>query len=523
MNFPRDSAYSQWSRRSILLKASQATLGALALRSKRVLGDETPIDCLVLGAGIAGLTAAWQLNDWWRGTKKIVVLEGSDRLGGRIQTLRGVVPGPPASNRGESIELGAEFIHRAPGTVPLWNYIHHFKLQTRRIPKMSGSRIFYPKHPLFAGGRRPEAAALLWNLFQASDLYSKIDRHRGPDLAAREWAEKYHSILNLDQGLGEDFVSMVLTGHMPGTLDDLSVRGFSADRLASQLKESDEYALINGYDSIIGAMARPLDIRRNCRVTRVEYGLRGSSGGGGRGGVTVTTDDNRVFSARAAVCTFSIGMLRSNQVEFSPDLPREKKEALAIIKPGFHSKVIISFTRRFWKNDMTMAHFPLRERRAGRTYFRLFNHDPDMPPTLTALMMGDDAKRLDPVSNKEIIQAICFDLDQMFPHAAPTIRHVRFIGDEPQILRKAWMQDPWSLGGNSYISTDAALGPRLVRPELARTALAECSSTPGLFWAGEATALATQPASVHGANESGLRAAREVFRFVASLHSDVRD
>ena len=41
--------------------------------------------CVIIGAGVAGLTAACELID--KGITNIVVLEGQDRIGGRIHTV----------------------------------------------------------------------------------------------------------------------------------------------------------------------------------------------------------------------------------------------------------------------------------------------------------------------------------------------------------------------------------------------------------------------------------------------------
>jgi monoamine oxidase len=61
-------------------------------------------DVIVIGAGIAGLSAAYELA---RSGARIAVLEGRGRPGGRILTVR---PEPAAA----PVELGAEFIHGKP-------------------------------------------------------------------------------------------------------------------------------------------------------------------------------------------------------------------------------------------------------------------------------------------------------------------------------------------------------------------------------------------------------------------------
>ncbi|KAJ3317127.1 hypothetical protein HDU93_004194, partial [Gonapodya sp. JEL0774] len=57
-------------------------------------------DVIIIGAGVAGVTCARKLSDEWP-EKKVVVLEGSDRVGGQVWTSRSL---------GEPVDLGASSI-----------------------------------------------------------------------------------------------------------------------------------------------------------------------------------------------------------------------------------------------------------------------------------------------------------------------------------------------------------------------------------------------------------------------------
>src|ERR1700730_19155735 len=76
----------------------------------------TTVDVVVIGAGMAGLTAARALAE---AGLKVLVVEAQDRIGGRIWT-RHVGE--------EAIELGAEFIHGRPPE--LWALIDEAGLET---------------------------------------------------------------------------------------------------------------------------------------------------------------------------------------------------------------------------------------------------------------------------------------------------------------------------------------------------------------------------------------------------------
>src|SRR5713226_4634718 len=60
-----------------------------------------PPDVMIIGAGVAGLTAARELST---AGARVLVLEARDRLGGRVMTHH--APEGP-------VELGAEFVHGA--------------------------------------------------------------------------------------------------------------------------------------------------------------------------------------------------------------------------------------------------------------------------------------------------------------------------------------------------------------------------------------------------------------------------
>lgn len=61
-------------------------------------------DLLVVGAGVAGLTAARLAAE---AGLRVILLEARQRAGGRIHTIRD-------PHRGAPIELGAEFVHGLP-------------------------------------------------------------------------------------------------------------------------------------------------------------------------------------------------------------------------------------------------------------------------------------------------------------------------------------------------------------------------------------------------------------------------
>src|SRR5262245_37796249 len=89
--------------------------------------DVTPdFDVLVIGAGLAGLAAARDLNELGR---RVSVLEARDRLGGRTWT--GILPGTDVS-----VDFGGTWVH--PDAQPaVTTEVERYGLELRSYPSPS--------------------------------------------------------------------------------------------------------------------------------------------------------------------------------------------------------------------------------------------------------------------------------------------------------------------------------------------------------------------------------------------------
>jgi monoamine oxidase len=110
--------------------------------------DRTYHDVVVVGAGMAGLTAARTLAE---AGLKVLVVEAQDRIGGRIWTRH---------VGDEAIELGAEFIHGRPPE--LWALIDEAGLETY---ERGGARVCFEDSSLNdCGGEMDDVFAPLEKL-----------------------------------------------------------------------------------------------------------------------------------------------------------------------------------------------------------------------------------------------------------------------------------------------------------------------------------------------------------------------
>jgi monoamine oxidase len=95
----------------------------------------------------------------------------------------------------------------------------------------------------------------------------------------------------------------------------------SATEPEPELLPSREYLVTGGMDTILNYLARGLPIRLGEVVNQITYN---------RQSVRVHTQD-QIYEADKVIVTVSIGVLRSGQILFDPELPRAYRRALARI------------------------------------------------------------------------------------------------------------------------------------------------------------------------------------------------
>ena len=411
---------------------------------------DTQVDVLVIGAGAAGLGAARALADAGR---RVIVLEARDRIGGRVWTDHDFGPVP--------VERGAEFIHGERAET--WVWLRRAGLSAASQARWSGRRIVLDDGRL-AGADLLHTRPDLRRVFELEHL---IAAYRGPDCSLAEWL-----VANEFSPLAARIADMRLAHSYCATPATISVV-----ELAHELRLDDkgpgDFHILEGYDRVLAAVAANLDIRLNTPVMAIRWDADG---------VEVTASQG-AFAARAAVVTLPLALLKADTVSFAPALPDEKRRAIAALAMGPAMKLLLRFTEPFWDPELTFL-------TADQPIAVWWTVRPG-EPLLTGFITGPRAERLAAHGAEEVIERGLAQLDALFDRAPSRLFVAGQLVD--------WAADAWARGGYSSVPP-GAYGQRAVLAERVGP----------LHFAGEATVVDNNPATVHGALHSGGRAAAEI-------------
>lgn len=411
---------------------------------------------LVIGAGAAGLSAARRLR---QEGYEVTVLEARNRIGGRILTAFDFAPYP--------VELGAEFIHGE--NVITWDLLEAFNLSALEVTEESTLYIH--------DGSRFEAEED-WPDTGLIDLYDSIDdlveewidEDERPDAPLRDLLRENDLTPN---SATERLINHAVAPDYGADIQTLGIYGLA--ELSYEGDGEDDYHVVEGYTTLIDRLAEGLDIRLNTVVERVSW----------EGNTIEVRTSAGAFSADRVIITLPLGVLKAGTVTFEPPLPDWKQDAIDRLGAGMVNKLVLRFKTQFWPDDLG----DVLTTQATQTWWNPGWERENTAPTLTALIGGESGAAFSRMSEQEAIRAGLDDLERIFQRTnlADELAEGRFIN---------WSADPFSRMGYSFVPVDG-------------TGLREVMARPvgdKLYFAGEATH-PTRGATVHGALESGLRAA----------------
>ena len=434
---------------------------------------------IVIGAGLAGLSAAYELR---QAGHDVTILEAQTRVGGRVSTLRDFF------SDGLYAELGATFISDVHDLTIKYSKLFNLELvpANNKLPS-----VYYLR-----GKRYVNKGAVDWQLdLTAEEKRLGLDglwgKYVSPVVAEMgnpasvDWSDapfrKYNEITLGEflrkRGASADAVALMNLGYESEFGDAFQV--LRNDALHKN--QTGEFSIKGGNDQLPKAFAAKLSdkILYGCQVIKIEHDARQVRVTFLQGGAAQT------MSADNLVCAVPFTLLR--RIEITPKLSTEKRLGIEQMPYLSVSRVFLQSRKRFWINEGTsgvaatdLTSMKLRHAtmiQSGRRGI------------LNSYNEGENSRRITAMSEPERLKTVLDDIEKIYPGMRENYEGGR---------SKCWDEDSWSRGAFSVydVGQMKTFVPFISRPE------------GRIHFAGEHTSRWT--GLMQGALESGIRTAREI-------------
>ncbi len=423
--------------------ASAASAALLPLAAQ---AQPTVPDVVVIGAGAAGIAAARRLI---ASGKTVIVIEASDRIGGRAYT--------ESQSFGLPFDQGCSWL-QGPAGVPHLDLARSLGFDL--VDHSDATDVFYV-------GDRPATQA------EKSDYDRAFEQ-----IGARIYGSADVAAASLvPAGLTYSAVAQSWIGPMDYGVDFADL---STGDMNSYGNYAYNYLVKQGLGTLVSAYSKGLSVRTGVAATAIDW-----SGTGVRVQTTAGTID-----AAACIVTVSTGVLASGAIRFTPKLPVDKAVAISDVPMGLLAKIALQFDgERFGLTENDFLTYAVPETvPAEACYFLMWPTGFDIAVGYVGGQFGWD------LSNVDQRQAVDFALGEFAKMMGSRARQHFVKG-----VMTDWATNPLTLG--AYAA--AKPGRSAVRGVLAEP-LGE-----RVFFAGEAVA-GRYTALLSGAHLSGDDVAKEV-------------
>lgn len=445
-------------------------------------------DVIVVGGGLAGMAAARRLLQ--EGNINVKVLEARrDRYGGRIWTRRDAAD----HVRGVDVEIGAGLLNTRAKDNRLIQLAEAFELQM----ESSGSI-----HVHFVD---PDGGKKVYYGDNATDLYTT---------AFKIVAKALNNVknINIDRPVRDVLLEAVdsaytsenkLTheqsaiGQIVGSFPAAILHNFSSLYYRVENDFGWDRIVVDGTSALIDRIVAgsgteaPIKLELDNIVRNIKVDPE-------RNKVLIRTVDRKQFIADSVVIALPIGVLKDTSVIFEPLLPAVWRKAVEDLGIGYSSKVVVGFDEAFWPKNVGTFNVFSEHATDGclQTWTNAYRLSGN--PYLIGNIFGQEAKLWEtkPEKLKELVNLVLGDLfgiEKVNAHIMTTFLHSN------------WSTDEFVLGSVSYprVGNIPSLWQTLQKPVC-----------PYMYFAGAYTETISHVDSLHGAYNSGVRAAEQIIKGV---------
>jgi len=417
---------SQNKTRREFLKAIGSVSATVSL-APNVLSQSRKRSAVVIGAGFAGLAAAYKLkNAGWN----VTVLEARGRIGGRVFSHK-------VAGTDLICELGAEWVGESHERIKALCRDFKIPLQKHQFEDylLRDGHVYRPGQWSFSA----QAKAAFEKLIAGYETLTPLAKTR---LDKYDWWTYLEKI-----GFTND--DLLLRDLMDSTDFGESIRHVSAFAALAEYAESSpknemDYKMTGGNSRLAEEFAKrigPEYLKLSSLVTGIAQ----------RTGFLTIKTSNETLKADVCICTIPINSLL--KIKFDPPLPPAQRDAAERLTYARICKNSVLYDERFWKDE----NFSMVSDVTSHFYFHSTQSQPGKQGILTSYAIGEKADVLASQSDARRMSIITNDLIPLDPNAPKLAR---------EIASYAWQRDQFTDGAYALYKPGQWFGlrPILQRP-----------------------------------------------------------
>jgi len=400
---------------------------------------------IIAGGGVAGLFAARELAKQGYG---ITILEATDRLGGRIHTIRN-------SSFTQPVEKGVEFIH---GNLPLTiQLLEEAEIEYKPV---RGSMVRVSN----GTWKTQEDFTLGWD-----ELIKKMNSVR-KDMTVDEFLKK-----NFSDDRYTDLRTSVLRFANGFDLADTSKASILALR-EEWMGDDEPYRIPGGFDQLINFLEKEClrsgcIINKSSPVTEIKWE---------KNKVKIITSNPTIYNATKVIITASLGSFQSEKsIIFKPAIDNYFQAAKKI-GYGTVVKVMLEFKEAFWEKKKKGIGFLF----TSEIIPTWWTQSPSSYPLLTGWAGGPQAWALENKDDEAILDLALRSLSNVFQEKIEALKKMLQASAVAN-----WKNDLYSNGAYSYNLVESVQAKKLLNMPAGET----------IFFAGEAFYEGPSPGTVEAA------------------------